>query len=145
MRTYKIIRIILSFTVLVFPSLAFGVDLPRDTYEQSAFDSGCDKNQMNMNICSYYDFKVLDTKLNEVYRTQIERLKGTPHEKRLIHAQRAWLNYVEADCLYQNGPREESGSIWSLEQNTCKSAHFNARIKLLESFLECTSNGCPGV
>ncbi|MCX7098234.1 MAG: lysozyme inhibitor LprI family protein [Methylococcales bacterium] len=120
----------LAFSVC--SSWAIAASLPREPIEQTAFDEGCDKNQTNMNICSYYDFKVLDAELNAVYRQKLALLKGTTHEKRLVLAQRAWLAYVEADCLSRTGPREESGTIWPLEQNLCKSDHFTTRIKLLK-------------
>jgi uncharacterized protein YecT (DUF1311 family) len=118
--------------------------LQRDDAEKQAFAEGCDKNQTNMNICSTYDFKALDAQLNAAYRRQLARLKGTPYAARFVRAQKAWLAYVEADCLYQNGPREDSGSIWALQQNSCKSDHFVERIKLIKVFLDCTDNGCPG-
>jgi len=76
----------------------------RDAREQEALEDGCDRSQMNMNICSFYDYKVLDAELNTNYTRQLARLKGSQAAKRLIAAQRAWLRYAESDCLYQTGP-----------------------------------------
>jgi len=115
----------------------------RDGREQEALEDGCDRSQMNMNICSFYDYKVVDAELNIYYASQLSRLKGSPAAKRLIAAQRAWLRYVESDCLYQTGPREESGSIWPFQHNTCMSAHLKQRIEVIKEFLECTQGGCP--
>ncbi len=50
---------------------------------------------------------------------------------------------MEANCLYQNGPREKSGTIWAYEQNLCLSAHTRQRIELIQSYISCTDNGCP--
>jgi uncharacterized protein YecT (DUF1311 family) len=134
---------ILGLIILAFSSMALSAGLPREPHEQAAFNEGCDKNQTNLNICSYYDFKVLDAELNDVYRQQLARFKGV-HKKRFVRAQRAWLAYVEADCLFLNGPREESGTIWPLEQNLCNSGYFTARIKLFKSLLECGQSRCSG-
>lgn len=138
------IWICIGVALSISPCLSQGKELPRDAHERQAFEEGCDKNQSNMNTCSYYDYKVLDAELNELYKQQQSHLRGTPYAKRLANAQKAWLKYVEADCMYQNGPPEESGTIWPLKQNSCRSAHFTQRIELLKSFLRCTQNGCPG-
>ncbi len=110
--------------------------LQRNSDEQRAFEEGCDTNQLDINLCSYYDFKVLDEHLNAVYKRLREQIRNDPQAtQRLTLAQRAWLNYVETDCLYQNGKRLEAGSGWPADQNTCLSAHYKARIALLEQFL----------
>ncbi len=136
--------LVIGLAVATATNIVRSEELKRDATAQEAFDEGCDKNQSNMNICSYFDYRVQDAKLNALYKEQLSRLKGSGHEQRFKNAQRAWLKYVEADCLYQSGPREESGTIWPLENNSCRTAHFMQRIVLLQSFLECTQNGCPG-
>lgn len=131
-------------TVLCIALSVSAVELKRDANEQEAFNEGCEKNQANLNICSGYDFKVQDAKLNALYKKQMARVKGTDDAKRLVNAQRAWLKFVDADCLYQTGPLEESGTIWPLQNNMCRTTHFAQRIQQLESFLECTQDGCIG-
>ena len=115
----------------------------RNADEQAAFESGCDFNQWNMNVCSMYDYKVLDAQLNSVYKSQLAHLGKSAARARLIASQRAWLKYVELDCHYQTGPREESGSIWPVQHNYCMAAHLRQRIDLLKSYVSCTQNGCP--
>ena len=137
-------RITIPLLVAVLAaSPSFSKPAPEE-HEQIALQEGCDKNQTNMNTCAFYDRRVLEAELNELYKQQLTRVAGTVHMKRLIAAQRAWLKYVETDCLYQVGPVAESGTMWSLEQNSCKSGHFTQRVELLKSFLSCTQNGCPG-
>lgn len=78
----------------------------------------CEANQSNLNLCSYRRYKQLDERLNALYQIQLKRLRGSEQEKPFIEAERAWLKYINADCLYQNGPREESGTIWPLLRTT---------------------------
>jgi len=144
MKLVQITVILLALSGSVVTGLAHSKELERDANEQEAFKEGCDKNQLNLNFCSGYDYKVKDAKLNDLYKQQMSRIKGTNDEKRFINAEKAWLKYVEADCLYQVGPREESGTIWALLENNCKISHFEQRIKLLQSFVECTQDGCIG-
>ena len=111
--------------------------LKRSLQEQEAFEQGCeDSNQRNLNVCTYYDFKVLDEHLNVLYkRVQLKNRSDPVAAKRLTLEQRAWLKYVNADCLYRNGPYAEGGSGWPADENNCLSEHFKARIELLELFL----------
>jgi uncharacterized protein YecT (DUF1311 family) len=144
MRSYFLIATTIAFAVNTPMVFAENRDGPhQEAIEQEAIQD-CDANQTNMNLCSYRGYKALDDELNLLYKAQLERLKGTKDAKRLINAQKAWLKYIEADCLYQNGPREESGTIWPRDQNWCLSDHLRQRIKLLNLFLDCTDNGCPG-
>lgn len=119
-----------------------------DGPEQNALEQDalkhCDSDQTSMNLCGYHQYKVLDAELNRLYQQLASRLKETPHEARLRESERTWLKYVEADCLYQNGPREESGTIWPLLQNNCLTQHRKQRIDLLNQFLKCTNAICPG-
>ena len=143
----KIIIAVFGMSALFAPCAVSAADrgaVPaRDPLEQQAQQEGCEKTQTNLNICSYYDYKVLDAELNADYAEQMSRLKGSPDAKRLVAAQRAWLQYIEADCLYQTGPREDSGTIWPLLHNNCLSAHLKQRIEQLKQFLACTQDGCP--
>lgn len=104
----------------------------------------CGANQAAMNLCANHKIRQADAELNELYRRQLARLKGTADEARLRAAQRAWLKYVEADCLYSNGPAEDGGSSWAMSQAYCRAGHMAERIKYLRSYVECTSGGCPG-
>ena len=100
--------------------------------------------QFEINKCSSNDLQKLGVRLNYLYKKQITRVQGSPHEGRLRDAQSAWLSYIKADCFYQNGPSEESGSIWPYLQNVCMGEHFKQRIMFLKEFVDCTQEGCIG-
>ena len=104
----------------------------------------CDANQMSLNLCSFHRYKKVDAELNRIYQAHLARMSSKVDVQRYREAQRAWLKYAEADCLYRNGPREESGTIWPLLQNTCLSEHTEARLRILRQQFNCTQDGCPG-
>lgn len=106
--------------------------------------SHCDQDQTSLNLCSYHKYKKLDVQLNELYRKQMARYgKGSESQKRLRSAQLEWLKYIDAECLFRNGKREESGTIWPLVQNDCMIEHYADRIRVLRRYVECTRDGCP--
>lgn len=140
----------LSLTLLCI--FAAGLVLAQNSREDPAQEAleeeamkDCEANQANMNLCSYRAYKDLDGVLNFFYKEQMARVKNTEHEIRLRQAQRAWLKFIEADCLYQaGGPRENSGTMWPLLYNRCLSEHLEQRIAELKAFLRCRENPCPG-
>ena len=124
------------------------IDAYAETHTRISFDDrwicGRAGTQLEINQCSSDNFQKLDAQLNSLYKTQIERVHGKSDESRLRAAQRGWLIYIKADCLYQNGPAELSGSIWPYLQNVCMGEHYKQRISLLKEFVNCTQDGCIG-
>ncbi len=143
MKSYMLLAI-LSFGLSTTAAAFENPDGPEQEKLEQESMQHCERNQLSMNVCSYRAYKDGDAELNDLYKKQMARLEGTAHADRLRNAQRAWLKYIEADCLYQNGPIEESGTIWPLLQNRCLLSHMTQRIVLLQEFAECTDNGCPG-
>jgi uncharacterized protein YecT (DUF1311 family) len=94
--------------------------------------------QTDMNICSYQDYQAADRELNAAWKTAAARAKasGSQHFARLLDSQRKWLAYRDAQCFAQNGPREESGTIWPLLQNACLQQLTEARTAQLREFVE---------
>lgn len=98
--------------------------------------------QTDMNVCSYRDFLAADRSLNELWNkvtVKVKNLDGLGPKRefqRHLDAQRKWLAYRDAQCLAENGPREESGTIWPLLQNTCLKKLTDARAQLLHAYLE---------
>ena len=133
---------IVGIAAVLLAGFALASPPERNKWQKEAYERGCEKDQLSMNLCSEYDYEVLDSELNDLFQQQLSRLSH-PSRARLVNAERAWLKYRDADCLYQNGPREESGSIWPLEQNICLSTRTKQRIELIKSFIACTDNGCP--
>lgn len=91
--------------------------------------------QSDMNICSYRDYLRADIALNEVWRDLASEASGDA-KKRHLDAQRKWIAYRDAQCLAENGPRSESGTIWPLLQNTCLTSLTEARTKQLRDYVE---------
>lgn len=102
----------------------------------------CDDNQLTMNLCASFEFHRADEELNALYKEHVERL-STKTQKRLRAAQRSWIAFRDADCLYRVGPQEESGSIWALQHFSCMKGHTTRRILNIKDYLACTQNGCP--
>lgn len=103
--------------------------------------------QTDMNICSFQDFSAADAALNRLWADVSAKAKtddrysatyGAPGKQhaRLLAAQRAWLRFRDAECLYQNGPPEGGGTIWSLLQSSCLKSLTEARIAQLRAALE---------
>jgi len=121
--------------------LACAAASARAEHESGKWD--CSGTQLDMNFCAAASFKHVDDELNALYRRQVDRLRDAPSRARFRDAQRAWLVFRDKSCLYQAGPREESGSIWPLEHFGCMEYHTKQRILDMKEYLECTQNGCP--
>jgi uncharacterized protein YecT (DUF1311 family) len=91
--------------------------------------------QTDMNICSYRDYLRADIALNQTWQ---ELAANRPASDLALHrdAQRKWLAYRDAQCLAENGRREDSGTIWPLLQNSCLEDITNKRTQELRAYLD---------
>lgn len=102
--------------------------------------------QTDMNVCSYQSYQAADRTLNKSWEAAAaiakdqDRQGSSGNFERLLDAQRKWLAYRDAECLAQNGPREESGTIWPLLQNTCMQELTETRTKLLRDYVSEASH-----
>lgn len=109
---------------------------------EPAIDCANAMTQTDMNICSYRDFQSADRAMNEAWGKAAAAAKAADRQgsggnfDRLLDAQRKWLAYRDAQCLAENGPREESGTIWPLQQNGCLTELTEARTKQLRAVVE---------
>jgi uncharacterized protein YecT (DUF1311 family) len=104
----------------------------------------CGENQLSANMCASFAAAETDKQLNELYQQLYQQLTEKSNKKRLLAAQRAWLKYRDANCLYEaQGSVEEGGSKSPMEYDHCVERLTKQRIVEIESFLECTVNGCP--
>ncbi|QDK33037.1 lysozyme inhibitor LprI family protein [Sphingomonas sp. IC081] len=109
---------------------------------EPAIDCANAMTQTDMNICSYRDFQSADRAMNEAWGKAAAAAKAADRQgpggnfNRLLDAQRKWLAYRDAQCLAENGPREESGTIWPLQQNGCLTELTEARTKQLRAVVE---------
>ncbi|MFY1663774.1 lysozyme inhibitor LprI family protein [Pseudomonas sp. Pseu.R1] len=109
----------------------------------SAQAAECDDTQTSMNQCAGQQYAALDAALNTQYKAQMAFLKSPAQKKALQDAQKKWIAFRDADCLYQVGKREDSGSIWPMEQAQCLAEHTKVRVEQLKAFVACRQEGCP--
>ena len=84
-----------------------------------------------------------DTELNKVYG-QLKADLVSPND--LVKAQRAWLNYRDAECNYQaSGYACDTGisGMCSLTIGMCQMQLTCGRVKVLREHIEEKCNGCP--
>jgi len=96
-----------------------------------------------MNECAGKQYAALDAELNRQYKAQMSYLKTPAQKKALREAQKKWIAFRDADCLYQVGRREDSGSIWPLAQSQCLADQTKVRVEQLKAFVACRQEGCP--
>ncbi|QHF04145.1 DUF1311 domain-containing protein [Pseudomonas asturiensis] len=109
----------------------------------SAQAQDCDASQASMNQCAAKELAALDADLNTQYNAQMSWLKSPAKKQALKDAQRKWIALRDADCLYQVGKREGSGSIWPLLQTQCLAEQTRVRVKQLKAYVACRQEGCP--
>ena len=128
-------------------SVSFGVYAQSITPEQEKAEAealkDCGQSQATMNLCAHHEFRTADAELNRLYKELMARFKKSPNLQKLQAAQRAWLAYVRADCLYQKGIPEDGGSSYAMSMAFCRAGHMKERITYLKSYVACTQNGCP--
>ncbi|MCQ3000623.1 lysozyme inhibitor LprI family protein [Pseudomonas syringae] len=122
--------------VLMFMALGIGCSA-------SAQNTDCDANQAAMNRCAGQQLAALDAELNKQYKAQIAYLQ-TPEKKQAFKAaQQKWIAFRDADCMYQAGKAEDSGSMWPLLQSRCLAEQTRVRVEQLKQYAACRQEGCP--
>jgi uncharacterized protein YecT (DUF1311 family) len=125
---------------MLIVSLFFSQLVLSDSY---IWEISCDKNMMTMNRCSSEKLTHYETQLEIVYEEQLNYLNTEKYKAYFVKSQNAWKNYRDQACTYSAGKREDSGSIWPLAMNGCKSHHTKIRIEEIKKYLNCRDNGCP--
>jgi uncharacterized protein YecT (DUF1311 family) len=93
--------------------------------------------------CASKEYAALDGELNKQYKAQMAFLKTPARKQALQDAQKKWLAFRDADCLYQVGKPQDSGSIWPLAQAQCLAAQTKVRVEQLKAYTACRQEGCP--
>jgi uncharacterized protein YecT (DUF1311 family) len=101
-------------------------------------------------------YKHADAELNTLYKNQLryqaqfsksDKQNHLPDGVELLRAaQRAWLEYRDKSCAYENpGPSESRGSSAPEMEWRCLTFYTEERIKRLRQYVDCqTVNGpCP--
>lgn len=105
--------------------------------------SDCDANQAAMNRCAAVELARLDRQLNETFKNQLAWLQGTQKKLEFRSAQRHWIVFRDADCLYQVGKVADAGSLGPMLQARCLAAHTEVRIRQLQAYTACRQERCP--
>ncbi|MFJ3487358.1 lysozyme inhibitor LprI family protein [Pseudomonas sp. NPDC090202] len=109
----------------------------------SAQAEDCNANQAAMNQCASKQYATLDAELNKQYKAQMAWLTTPERKKTFQEAQRKWLAFRDAECLYQTGKAEDGGSIWPLVQAQCLAEQTKVRVEQLKVYTACRQEGCP--
>lgn len=120
--------------VLTFMALGIGC---------SAQAEDCNATQTAMNACAGKQLSGVDAELNTQYKAQLGYLKNSERKEAFKAAQRKWIAFRDADCLYQVGKAAEGGSMWPLAQAQCLTEHTRVRVEQLKAYNACRDEGCP--
>lgn len=91
------------------------------------------------------DFQQADKALNEAFRQIEHRLADDPGAKsRLVHAQRAWIAFRDAECTFQSSG-EDGGSAAPMVIMACQTTLTAERTGQLKAYLNCEEGdlACP--
>lgn len=91
------------------------------------------------------DLQKADRELNRLYKEVEKRLADDPAGKtRLVHAQRAWIAFRDAECAFQSGG-EDGGSIAPTIAALCQASLTSDRADRLHNYLKCEEGdlSCP--
>ncbi len=86
----------------------------------------CDENQQTMNACAYQRAEKADRELNALYGP-LAKGEDTDGRKKLLAAQRAWIQYRDLECAYE-GAEAEGGSLQPQLIADCRNTLTRQRI-----------------
>lgn len=120
--------------ILALPKLA------RSNSDEIAQNVNCNSPQttLEMRICAGQSYEKADKKLNQVYR-QLKPKLGTSQQKKLIDAQRAWIQFRDKSCAF-SGAFAEGGTLEPVLTTSCLTNVTEERIKDLEGYLGIVNN-----
>lgn len=91
------------------------------------------------------EFQQADKALNDAYRSIVHRLADDPGAKaRLVHAQRAWIAFRDAECDFRSGG-VDGGSAAPAVIMVCRTQLTSDRTTRLNTYLNCEEGdlACP--
>ncbi len=99
--------------------------------------------QAELNACAGAAFKTADAQLNAAYAAVRQRLSDAG-QKRLRDAERAWMAYRDAECIFRSSG-DDGGSAAVMVEVQCQAELTNARAKYLDSIRTCEDGdlSCP--
>jgi len=101
-------------------------------FAEDAPEQSCDGSTYEMVECLKAKTAVWDKRLNAAYQARLKEAEGRQHEQ-LRAAQRLWLQFRDANCLYYD---LGEGTIARIEAGECMRSLTEARVKELEGTRE---------
>jgi uncharacterized protein YecT (DUF1311 family) len=132
-------KLIYLFLILVIPFQAFA-----GSGEMRKKQKECGDLSDHRQIAGCYStlYGESDALLSKEYAELAAYLHGADLE-RLKEAQRKWIHYKDADCLFAD-PRKESDVIAGANQASCRAIRTIERLEQLEWYNKPWNKGCNG-
>ncbi len=120
--------------VIVAPNLASG------NSDEIAQKFTCDSPQTTseMRVCAGQSYEKADRELNQVYQ-QLKPKLDASQQKRLINAQRAWIQFRDKSCAFE-GAFAEGGTLEPVLKLSCLTDVTEQRVKDLQEYVETVNS-----
>ncbi|MBE9227355.1 lysozyme inhibitor LprI family protein [Phormidium sp. LEGE 05292] len=92
------------------------------------------QTQLEINICAGIEYRNADKRLNQVYQQLMPKLSAARKQK-FILAQRAWINFRDANCEFERS-QFEGGTIAPAIQAGCLTQLTKTRTAQLEKYIK---------
>lgn len=102
---------------------------------RNSFDCDNARTQTELNLCAAQAAHQADQELNSVYQELKAKIKGTSQERRLIKAQRTWIQFRDQDCDYAQR-QYDGGTMMPMIYGFCVADLTEKRTQQLEYYLE---------
>ena len=117
-----------GYLALAALALAVSMALAQDK-DNSKPEESCDGSTMQMAECLSRLTATWDKRLNDAYQRALKDADSDGQREQLRKAQRAWIAYRDANCLYY---RMGEGTIAQLDAGECMRSLTETRAKELE-------------
>lgn len=108
-------KLFTSLTLICISQISFAQDIGLTKQYSQCMESS-NGVTMNMIECINAETKRQDLRINNAYKTVMDRL-SPERKKQLQQAQRAWINYRDANCQFYLDP--DGGSLARVNANVC--------------------------
>ena len=95
----------------------------------------CDSTTLSMRICSAYRVAVQDIRLNRLYSQASAQARELGFDASLRDAEKAWLNYRDAQCAFEGQNGGGGGTAQPLYVLSCKEELTKIQADRLEAGL----------
>jgi uncharacterized protein YecT (DUF1311 family) len=89
----------------------------------------------SMKICGFYQFTKQDLRMNRLYKAALAEAKDFGYQDSLVRAQRAWLAYRDAACVFEGKMGAGGGTAEGLYILSCKEELTAERADRLKRFI----------